>query len=94
MVHRCIALVAFVMLATPPGHARHARLPAADPDIRGAWHAELYELATGERHSVKGLIIFTASDWSVTFFFTPDGQAPQRAWPKAAPTRSTARRSP
>ena len=70
MVHPCVALVALVMLAGPP---------AADPDVRGAWHAELYALETGERHSVTGLIVFTASDWSVTFFFTPDGQAPQRA---------------
>ncbi len=28
---------------------------------------------------VKGLIVFTATDWSVTFFVTPDGLAPQRA---------------
>lgn len=70
MVHPGVALVALMMLATPP---------AADPDVRGGWHTELYELATGERHSVKGLIVFTANEWSVTFFFTPDGQAPQRA---------------
>ena len=70
MIHQCVALAAFVMLATPP---------AADPDVRGGWHAELYELETGESHSIKGLIVFTASEWSVTFFFTPDGQAPQRA---------------
>lgn len=52
--------------------------PAA-PDIRGAWQADTYTLKTGERHRVQGLIVFTASDWSVTFFVTPEGQPPQRA---------------
>ncbi len=76
MVHRCVALVAFMAVTGPPGHAQPA---AASPDVRGAWHAELYALKTGERHPVKGMIVFTASEWSVTFFVTPDGKAPQRA---------------
>ncbi len=76
MVRRCLAFAALVMLGSQPGHAQVA---AAGPDIRGGWNAELYTLKTGERHPVKGSIIFTATDWSVTFFVTPDGQAPQRA---------------
>lgn len=28
---------------------------------------------------MKGLIVFTASDWSVTFFVVPDGGTPVRA---------------
>ncbi len=76
MVCRCLAFAAFVMLASQPGHAQSA---AAGPDIRGGWNAELYSLKTGERHPVKGLIVFTATDWSVTFMVTPDGQPPQRA---------------
>jgi len=39
----------------------------------------MYTLKTGERHTVKGMIVFTASDWNMTFFVTPGGQAPQRA---------------
>ena len=76
MVHRLVALVAFVMLASPPGHGQSA---AAGPDLRGGWHAELYALMTGERHPVKGMIVFTASEWNLTVFVTPDGKAPQRA---------------
>ena len=64
------------MLACPPGLAQSR---AAGPDIRGGWQAELYTLKTGERHVVKGLIVFTATEWSVTFFVTPDGHTPQRA---------------
>jgi hypothetical protein len=51
----------------------------AAPAIRGGWQAESYTLKSGERHIVQGLITFTATDWSVTFFVTPEGQAPQRA---------------
>jgi hypothetical protein len=76
MVYWWVSLAAFVMLACPPGHAQTG---AAGPDIRGGWQAEMYALKTGERHPVKGMIFFTAADWSVTFFVTPDGQAPQRA---------------
>jgi len=76
MVHRCLAFAAFVMLVCAPGHAQST---ASGPDVRGGWQAEMYALKTGERHPVKGMIFFTATDWSVTFFVTPDGQAPQRA---------------
>ena len=76
MVYWWISVVACVVLACPPCLAQSG---AAGPDIRGGWQAELYTLKTGERHLVKGLIVFTATEWSVTFFVTPDGQAPQRA---------------
>ena len=76
MGHRWASIAALVMLACPPGYAQTS---AAGPDIRGGWQTEMYALKTGERHPVKGMIFFTATDWSVTFFVTPDGQAPQRA---------------
>ena len=48
---------------------------AAQPsDIRGSWHAETYLLKDGTHHTVQGLIFFTAKDWTVLFFVTPDGQ--------------------
>lgn len=75
MVNRWVALVACVILAGSSGGAQSA----AGPDIRGGWNAELYTLKTGERHPLKGLIVFTATDWSVTFFVTANGQRPQRA---------------
>jgi hypothetical protein len=65
-----------VVLACSLAHARQA---ASGPDIRGGWQAETYALKSGERHALKGQIVFTASDWSVTFLITPEGQAPQRA---------------
>ncbi len=74
--HGLLAFAVFVMLGSQSGQAQSA---APGPDIRGGWNAELYALKTGERHPVKGSIIFTATDWSVTFFVMPDGQPPQRA---------------
>ena len=47
---------------------------AQTSDIRGSWHAETYLLKDGTRHTVQGLIFFTAKDWTVLFFVTPDGQ--------------------
>ncbi len=76
MVCRYFAFAAVVMLASHPGHAQST---SAGPDIRGGWNADLYTLKTGERHAVRGSIIFTATDWSVTFFVTPEGGAPVRA---------------
>ncbi len=73
---RCLAFAAFVVLGSQPGHAQATE----GPDIRGGWNAELYTLKTGERHPVKGSIVFTATEWSVTFFVVPDaGGTPQRA---------------
>jgi hypothetical protein len=76
MVYWWVSVAAFVVLACPPGLAQSR---AAGLDLRGGWQAELYTLKTGERHVVTGLIVFTATEWGVTFFVTPDGQAPQRA---------------
>lgn len=73
---RWASVALLVMLACPPGHAQSV---ADGPDVRGGWQAETYTLKTGERHRVQGLIVFTATDWNVTFFVTPVGQAPQRA---------------
>jgi len=48
------------------------------PELKGAWRAEVYDLADGSQHPVSGQIIFTDSDWTVLYFVTQDGQA-QRA---------------
>lgn len=71
MVNPCVALVAILMLFTQPA--------LADLDVRGGWQPELFELKTGERHAVSGLIVFTASEWTLTLFYTSDGEEPQRA---------------
>jgi len=76
MTNWWVSVAAFAVLACPPGLAQSG---VPGPDLRGGWQAELYTLKTGERHLVQGLIVFTASEWSVTFFVTPEGQAPQRA---------------
>lgn len=76
MVNRSSFAVVLVLLACGSALAQSA---AAGPDIRGGWQAETYTLKTGERHPVQGLIFFTATDWGVTFFVTPEEQAPQRA---------------
>lgn len=76
MVCRSASVAVFVILTCLSGHAQSA---ATGPDVRGGWQAETYTLKTGERHSLKGQIVFTATDWSVTFFVIPAGQAPQRA---------------
>lgn len=55
-----------------------ARLTAAAPDVRGAWRAQSYALATGQHYDVDGLIVFTDSDWSVLFFVVPEGGEPER----------------
>jgi len=56
-----------------------AQPAASRVELRGGWRADTYTLATGERYEVKGLIVFTATDWAVTFFVTPDGGEPVRA---------------
>ncbi|MGQ0734325.1 MAG: hypothetical protein ACT4QD_11785 [Acidobacteriota bacterium] len=40
----------------------------ARPDVRGGWRADTCTFETGERHPVRGLIVFTATDrGDVTF---------------------------
>lgn len=76
MMCRWSVVALLVTLAGLPGHAQQG---ASAPDIRGGWQAETYTLKSGERHALKGQIVFTASDWSVTFLIAPEGQTPQRA---------------
>lgn len=45
----------------------HAQAGAAT-DLRGAWDAERYEMASGPVHEVRGRILFTDRDWQVLFF--------------------------
>ena len=59
MVNLWVRVAAFVVLACASGLAQSG---AAGLDIRGGWQAELYTLKTGERHVVKGLIVFTATE--------------------------------
>jgi hypothetical protein len=79
MRSRLVAIAAFVTLLGGIPGALNRQSPPAGPNLRGAWVPEQYLLKTGERHPVTGLIFFSASDWGVTFFVTPPGQAPQRA---------------
>lgn len=76
MICRWSSVALFVTLAWALPQAQSG---PKTPDIRGGWQAETYTLKSGERHALKGQIVFTASDWSVTFLITPEGQAPQRA---------------
>lgn len=71
MRHRRLVLTALAVAWLMAG----AFVAAQAPDIRGSWHAETYLLKDGTRHTVQGLIFFTAKDWTVLFFVTPDGQA-------------------
>ncbi|MGQ0735962.1 MAG: hypothetical protein ACT4QD_20190 [Acidobacteriota bacterium] len=78
-VARWVAAGALTTLVTSTGLPAAAQSGRAGPDIRGGWRADTYTLKTGERHQVTGLIVFTATDWGVTFFVTPEGKAPVRA---------------
>jgi hypothetical protein len=85
MIYRWVSVAAIVVLACSSGLAQSR---AAGLDIRGGWQAELYTLKTGERHVVKGLIVFTATEWGVTFFVTPEGQAPHNRPQQVGPQRN------
>ena len=54
-------------------------------DIRGAWRADSYVLKSGEVHNVEGLMIFSESEWSVTYFVTDDDGQPQRGAGEGGP---------
>ncbi|MDE2945394.1 MAG: hypothetical protein OXT63_14485 [Gemmatimonadota bacterium] len=58
-----------------PG-AGGALSPRADA-LAGAWAANEYVLSSGDRHPVRGRIIFTDGEWQV-LFFVMDGDAPRR----------------
>jgi len=49
-------------------------LPAAPPELRGAWRPESYILKDGAQHPVDGLIFFSEKDWAVLFFVTVNGE--------------------
>jgi predicted enzyme related to lactoylglutathione lyase len=51
---------------------------AADVDIRGVWHPDVYILKDGTRHAVKGQMVFAEREWSVVFLVTADGRTPRR----------------
>ena len=73
MTHR-VRNVGGVLIALAIALPAHA----ATTDVRGAWRAQEYVLAEGERHPVEGLIVFTASDWTVVYFVVPEGLGVQR----------------
>ena len=41
---------------------------AQAPTIQGAWNAQVYRLATGQAHAVRGQIFFAGAEWQVLFF--------------------------
>lgn len=54
-------------------------------DVRGAWRADSYVLKSGEEHHVEGLMIFSESEWSVTYFVKDDDGKPQRGAGEGGP---------
>jgi hypothetical protein len=54
-------------------------------DVRGAWRADSYVLKSGEVHHVEGLMIFSESEWSVTYFVKDDDGKPQRGAGEGGP---------
>jgi hypothetical protein len=48
------------------------------PEIRGAWGAERYILASGGEHEVQGRIFFTEGDWQVLFFVIDEAGVARR----------------
>lgn len=47
-------------------------------DIRGAWAAERYVLASGAEHRVRGRIFFTDREWTVLYFVLDARGDPRR----------------
>ena len=54
-------------------------------DVKGAWRADSYVLKNGEVHNVEGLMIFSESEWSVTYFVNDDEGKPQRGAGEGGP---------
>ncbi|NNL29761.1 MAG: hypothetical protein HKO77_01995 [Gemmatimonadetes bacterium] len=50
----------------------------APSDVRGAWSAQSYHLASGPTHPVRGQIVFTESEWQVVFFVMREDGTPGR----------------
>ena len=46
----------------------------SDRPILGSWEARSYDLASGPRHDVEGLIFFAEQDWMVLFFVMDEGE--------------------
>lgn len=74
--------LAVVALAAPlagswPLSAQAAPPASADVRITGAWEPLSYSLQDGPRHSVRGRIFFTDSEWLV-LFFVMEGDEPRR----------------
>jgi len=50
-----------------------------EPELRGAWQIEAYELKDGGTPRVRGTIIFSEHDWGVLFFVVDSDGRPLRA---------------
>ncbi len=53
------------------------RESGTETDVTGAWEPLSYSLRDGPRHSVRGRIFFTDSEWLV-LFFVMEGDEPRR----------------
>jgi len=60
-------IVTFV--PTPNGVAN-----AQELTIQGAWSAQIYRLAGGQAHPVRGRIFFASAEWQVLFFVMDDDE--------------------
>jgi hypothetical protein len=76
MIRRTLGLSVFFLLAL--GLALPVEVAAQDgADVRGAWSAQRYVLATGAVHEVRGQIFFAERDWQVLFFVMGE-EGPER----------------
>ena len=49
-----------------------------ESDVRGAWSAERYLLASGAEYVVRGQIFFAEREWQVLFFVLDEAGTPKR----------------
>ena len=74
-----VAMVALLVVCSTSLSAQTGAsdLDGRGSDLVGSWEAQAYALATGERHEVRGRIVFTSEEWQV-LFFVMDGDEPAR----------------
>jgi hypothetical protein len=60
-------------------------VPCVANDLRGGWRADSYVLKSGEVHDVEGIMVFSDSEWSVTYFVKDDEGKPQRGAGEGGP---------
>ncbi len=80
------------LIGSLPGHAppdAEGPLSTQADALAGAWAADEYVLSSGDRHAVRGRIVFTDSEWQVLFHHLSYGRT--MAGLPASPLAMTAR---